>query len=99
LVRGKRLDQDFLGQLRTNAKTNIANLADNIRFLAEQSYFLFFAKSHFAKSVSDFRRGGQLFDPDGCSCLNLRQRTNKWLGATLHEVRRRRIMTHAAKIG
>ena len=65
------LDNDFLGQLRTDAQPNITNLADDIGVLRQKSDFLFFAEAHFAEPVGDFRSSRELFNSNGSACPNV----------------------------
>ena len=83
----KRFDNDFLGELSTDAKPHIANLANDIRLLREQSDFLLFAKPHFTQAMLHFRSGGELLDANRSACADVAQRTHERLlafGIRLH---------------
>jgi hypothetical protein len=76
---GKRLDQNFLSQAGADAEAGIANLANQAALAAEELYFLFFAKAHFAQAMGHFRRGGELLDAHGHARANVAQRAKEWL--------------------
>ena len=73
------LDQNLFRELRADAQPHIANLANNIRMLSEQSHLLLFAETHLAKPMRDVRRSRKLFDPDRSARPNMAQRTDKRL--------------------
>jgi hypothetical protein len=54
----KRLDENFFGKLRANAEADVANLADDVGLLGQETDFLFFAKAHLAKAMFYFGRRG-----------------------------------------
>jgi len=74
-----RLNPDRFRQFRTDAKPDIADLADEVGLLAEQLDLLVFTEAHFAQTMGDFRRGGKLSDPAGHADAHLGERTDERL--------------------
>src|SRR5262249_36015551 len=87
----QRFHQDFFGQLRADAHAHLANLADDIRLLAEKLDFLFFTESHLAKPMGHFRRGRKLLDSHSRPRAHLAQGARKWLAALRFRTCRMRI--------
>src|SRR2546427_5695629 len=77
--RDNRLNEDAFRQLRADAKTGIANLANNTRLAAHQPNLLLFAKTHFAQAMTDFRGRGKLLDPHGGSSHDAAQGAEEWI--------------------
>jgi hypothetical protein len=73
----------LLGKAWADAEPGVANLANKTALTAQKLDFLLLAKSEFAKSMGDFRRGGKLFDANGRTRPNPAQRAQEWLEALL----------------
>ena len=65
------LDDDFLGELRADAQTDVADLADDIGVLSQKADFLFLAKAHFTEPMGDFRSGCKLLYSNRSTCTNV----------------------------
>jgi hypothetical protein len=69
-----RLDPDGLGEISADAEADVADLANDVGVAADELDLLIFAEAHFAEAMGDFRRGGQLFDANRHTSLDLIQR-------------------------
>jgi hypothetical protein len=77
------LNQNLFGELGTDAETDVANLANDARVLADQFDFLFLTKAHLAQAMRDLGRGHELLDAHGGALSHLVQRTDQGLTALI----------------
>jgi hypothetical protein len=80
-VGADRFDQDGFRQLFADTQARVANLANQIRLMADQLHDLFFAEAHFSQAHPNFRRPGQLLDANDRTRFNAAQRANGGPGA------------------
>lgn len=77
---GERFHEDGIAEFRADTQTRIANLADKTAIPAQQLDPLFFAKTHFAQAILDFRRSCKAFDTNDRTGLHAAQRAERRLG-------------------
>jgi hypothetical protein len=81
------LHHDGLCDAGIQPETGIADLAEEVRALADEPNFPVFAKSHFAKSVIQVIRPGELLDTNKCPLRHAVQRAKITRRTTLVALR------------
>jgi len=94
----KRLDPDGLRQLRADAETDVADLANDVGVLAKKFDPLLLAKPQLAQAMGDLRSSAKLPDPAGRADAHLTERTNKRFLATFACVSRWQLFAHGGKV-
>ena len=75
----QKFHPDGRGKLRADPEPDVADLADQIRFMAEQLDPLLLAKAHFAQTPAHFGWRRDLLDSRGTAHSNLIQRAKTWM--------------------
>jgi hypothetical protein len=81
LLAGNLFDENFFGEPLANAKSGVADLADQAGLAAEELDFLFFAEAHFTEAMGDVGWSGKLFDAHIHARLDRAERAEERLRA------------------
>lgn len=80
-TRGHALNHDVLGQLLGNPEARVADLANDVRRMADEPDVLVFAQAHLAQAIADIGRGGEFLDANCAARLHMAEWTSVRMGA------------------